>query len=159
MRHPRELRVAYSIQDSKGILLAGENGGLVTIPKLPLGKSLLLRDIRLELLAGGRAVGVIKETSSGQAGKRERQYAFTKDSDYTQMTKDWIASFHPGAEINDPKREDNKTTGNFTLEVGFGAPGFAKNMRNVLLIFKPVVVNRISSDPFGEEERNQPVDL
>jgi FMN phosphatase YigB (HAD superfamily) len=68
------------------------------------------------LLTGGRAVGVIKETSSGQAGKRERQYAFTKDSDYTQMTKDWIASFHPGAEINIEKARWRSVLNNILKE-------------------------------------------
>ncbi|MCZ6675579.1 MAG: hypothetical protein O7C75_21835 [Verrucomicrobia bacterium] len=149
----------YSIQDSKGILLAGDKGGLVSIPRIPLEKSLLKRDIQLELLPNGKAIGVINETSSGQAGKRERQYAFIKDSDYMQMTKDWIASFHPGAEISEPKRDDDISSGNFSMEVAFGAPSFAKNMRNVLLIFKPVALNRVTSVPFGEEDRRQAVDL
>ena len=151
--------IPYSIQDSKGIILAGVAGGLVNIPRLPLDKSLVKLEIELELMSNGKAFGVINENSSGQAGKRERQYAFTSDSDYTQMTKDWIASYHPGAEIGEPDRNDDMSTGNFSLRVEFGAPSFAKNMRNVLLIFKPVVINRVNNHPFGDEEREQAVDL
>jgi hypothetical protein len=148
-----------SLQGSKGLILAGDKGGLITMPRIPLDKSLLKRDIEMELLKNGRAYGKIKEVSLGQAARLERQYAFTKDSDYAQLTKDWIAENLPGAEIGELKTEDDKATGNFTLDVEFGAPTFAKNMRNVLLIFKPVMLNRISAHPFGDEERTQPVDI
>ncbi len=151
--------IPYSLQGSKGMLLAGENGGLVSIPQLPLEKSLLKREIELNLLRDGTAIGKIVENSTGQAGRKERSYSFTKDSDYLQKVKDWIANYNPGAVIGDPIREDDRATGKFTMKVEFVAPGFAKNMRNVLLIFKPVILDRKTIHPFGQDDRIQPVDL
>lgn len=147
-----------SLQGSKGLILAGDKGGLIDIPHIPLENSLLKRDIVLELLKSGQAIGKINEVSRGQASRKERSYAFTTGSDYKQLTKDWIAENFPGAEISEPVTEDDRATGQFKLDVDFAAPTFAKNMRNVLLIFKPVMLNRITEHPFGEDERTQAVD-
>lgn len=148
----------YSLQGSKGLILAGDKGGLIDIPHIPLENNLLQRDIVMELLRNGNALGRINEVSQGQASRTERRYAFTSDSDYKQLTKDWISENFPGAEISEPNTEDDRASGQFKLDVEFAAPAFAKNMRNVLLIFKPLLLNRIDEHPFGEDQRTQAVD-
>ncbi len=148
----------YSLQGSQGLILAGDKGGLIDIPHIPLEKNLLKRDIVMELLKNGNALGRINEVSQGQASRTERRYAFTSDSDYKQLTKDWISENFPGAQISEPSTEDDRSSGQFKLEVEFAAPAFAKNMRNVLLIFKPLMLNRITEHPFGDEQRTQAVD-
>lgn len=150
--------IPRSLQGSKGLILAGDKGGLIDIPILPLEKDLVQREIEMEVLKTGQAIGRIQEVSHGQAGRTERRYAFTSDSDYKQLTKDWISENLPGARISEPVTEDDRATGQFKLDVEFAAPTFAKNMRNVLLIFKPVMLNRIAEHPFGEDERTQAVD-
>ena len=147
-----------SLQGSKGLILAGDKGGLIDIPHIPLEKNLLKRNIEMEVLRNGNAIGRINEVSQGQASRRERRYAFRSDSDYKQLTKDWISENLPGADIGEPTTEDDRASGQFKLEVEFAAPAFAKNMRNVLLIFKPLMLNRIEEHPFGEDKRTQPVD-
>ena len=147
-----------SLQGSKGLILAGDKGGLIDIPHIPLENNLLKRDIIVEVLKNGNALGKINEVSQGQASRIERRYAFTSDSDYKQLTKDWISENFPGSQITEPVTEDDRASGQFKLEVEFAAPAFAKNMRNVLLIFKPLMLNRIDEHPFGEEERTQAVD-
>ena len=148
----------YSLQGSKGLILAGDKGGLIDIPHIPMENNLLQREIEMEVLKNGHAIGRINEISKGQASRAERQYAFTSDSDYKQLTKNWIAEHFPGAEISDPVTEDDRSSGRFKLDVEFAAPAFAKNMRNVLLIFKPLILNRVDTHPFGEDERTQAVD-
>ncbi|GAB5561370.1 MAG: hypothetical protein SynsKO_30170 [Synoicihabitans sp.] len=153
--------IPFSIQDSEGIVLAGQDGGLVKIPQLDLDQSVLEREIEVELFRNGAAVGVIRETSTGQAGRFERRNAFRSEDDYAQVVKNWIARFHPGVEIGEPRKSDNEQNGHFALEVAFKTPNYAKNMRNVLLIFKPLTVDRIDADPFVEQDeaRTLPVDL
>ncbi|MCB1123173.1 MAG: DUF3857 domain-containing protein [Verrucomicrobiae bacterium] len=151
--------IPHTLQGSKGVVLAGDKGGLVSIPELPLETSLVKRQIEINMLPDGRAFGLLKETTTGQSGRNERRAAFTKDSDYLQIIKDWVNSYHPGAIISEPQTNDDMENGNFHLEFEFGIPSFSKNMRNVLLIFKPLLVNRISSHPFGEDERTLDVDL
>lgn len=147
-----------SLQGSKGLILAGDKGGLIDIPNIPLEKNLMQRDIEMEVLKNGHAIGRIKEVSQGQASRTERRIAFRSDSDYKQLTKDWISENLPGANIGEPYTEDDRASGQFKLDVEFAAPEFAKNMRNVLLIFKPLMLNRIEEHPFGEDERTQAVD-
>ena len=147
-----------SLQGSKGLILAGDKGGLIDIPRIPLEKNLMQRDIVMEVLKNGHAIGRIKEVSRGQASRTERRYAFRSDADYKQLTKDWISENLPGANIGEPETEDDRATGQFKLDVEFVAPAFAKNMRNVLLIFKPLMLNRVEEHPFGEDERTQAVD-
>lgn len=151
--------IPYEIQDSEGIVLAGDKGGLVSVPQIDLSQSLLRREIDIEVHRSGAALGVIRETATGQASKRERQFAFTSENEYAQLMQDWISKFNPGALIGDVTKKDNQATGEFSVTVPFKAPGFSKNMRNVLLIFKPIIINRTEVDPFNKKERKHPVDL
>lgn len=151
--------IPYEIQDSEGIILAGGKGGLVSVPPIDLSQSLLRRNIDIEVMPSGVAIGVIEETATGQASKRERQFAFTSENEYAQLMQDWISKYNPGAQIGEVTKSDNRTTGEFSATIPFKAPSFSKNMRNVLLIFKPVMINRTEVDPFNKEERKHPVDL
>jgi len=151
-----------SLQGSKGLILAGEKGGLVELPEIPMEKSQMRRQVQIELLPSGDAVGVITEASTGQEANRERQLALAKDSDYEEMTEKWISRFLPNSVVEEPVRIDDREADLFTLEVQFATPRYAKNMRGVLLIFKPIILNRSESTPFDEEleeTRTQPVVL
>lgn len=151
-----------SLQGSKGLILAGENGGLVNLPEIPMEQSQLKRKIDVEVLPSGDAIGVVQEFSTGQEANRERHLALAKDSDYEEMTEKWISRFLPNSVVQEPARNDDREANLFTLEVQFATPGYAKNMRGVLLIFKPIILNRSESTPFDEEsekERTQPIVL
>ncbi len=141
-----------SLQGSKGLILAGENGGLIDLPQIPMEKSEMRRQIQMEILPSGDAIGVVNERSTGQEANRERQLALAKDSDYEEMTEKWISRFLPNSEVQEPVRKDDRESNLFSLEVQFATPGYAKNMRGVLLIFKPIILNRSESTPFDEEE-------
>lgn len=151
-----------SLQGAKGLLLAGDSGGLVSLPEIPVEKSLMSRQVQVELLPSGDAVGVVTEHSTGQEATKERQLALAKDSDYEEMTEKWISHFLPNSVVQEPIRNDDREKDLFSLEVQFATPRYAKNMRGVLLIFKPIILNRSESTPFDEDsdgERTQPIVL
>lgn len=150
--------IGTKLQGTHGLLLAGDAGGLITIPKLPLETCEVRRTVSAEFGLGG-VVGDLSEVSHGQNAKKERRFAFTNDKNYDQRVTRWLADTIPSAQVSEIEPIDDRERDTFSLSASFMAKGYGKNLRNRTLIFKPVLVGRLESLPFGEEERTQAVQL
>lgn len=150
--------IATGLQGKKGLLLAGDSGGLITIPQLPLEACEVRRTVSAYVGLAG-VEGTLKEVSQGQNAASERRFAFTNDRHYQDRVLRWLAESIPGVRVLEMQSNDNRERNTFTLDTSFFAQGYGKNLRNRTLIYKPVLMGRMEALPFGEEEREQDVKL
>lgn len=147
-----------SLQGTKGMLLAGERGGLIDLPLLPLEARETRRDVQAAVGLGS-LVGTFSEVSIGQQAANERTFAFTDDDRYEDRVSRWLAKSIPGVIVQGIDPKDDRATDRFSLSAQFESVGYGKNLRNKTLIFKPILIDRSEALPFGEEERSQSVKL
>jgi len=147
-----------NLQGSKGLLLAGENGGLIELPIVEPDRNLLDRQIEAEILPNGTLLARLNESAIGQEGRPIRgAYRKTeKSSDYEQRLKRRIASSVSSPKVGTPEIVDDLDGDRFELSVEFAAPQYAKTMGGTLMVFKPSIIGRRNGLPFkDQDERTQ----
>lgn len=150
--------IATDLQGTKGLLLAGDAGGLISIPRLPLENCEVRRTVSAHLgLAGVQ--GKLKEVSKGQNAAFERRFAFTNDRNYTERVLRWLGGSIHSAQVLEMESNDYRERDAFSLEATFYAKGYGKNIRDRTLMFKPVLIDRMEVLPFGKDVRKQEVHL
>lgn len=75
------------------------------------------------------------------------------------MLNHWIAQTMPGASTPRVEATDDLDHARFRFTVDFSAPAYAKSMRDVLLVVKPVLVSRRDDLVFRSAKRTRPVVL
>lgn len=150
--------VRYDHQGSLGLVVAPESGGIVRMPVMAPELNLMERTVNAVLHADGFLEGVITEQSRGQEASRERRLfnSLGRDS-FDKRISRWIERGTGVSTVSEIKVTDSREAGQFVLETAFEAPGYAKSMRGVILVFKPVIVERMASTELIGTERQLPI--
>lgn len=147
------------LQGSYGLIIAGENGGLATMPVLPSEANLLDRRIEVSLAPDGTIAGTIRERSTGQSSSYERGLLRSLSAvDYGKMLEQWLTRGATGAKLVKFLPTDKREEAMFDLDVEFSAPRYGQLMQK-LLVFKPAIVDRRNALWLTEPTRKQPVIL
>lgn len=140
------------------LILAPGQEELVRLPAIAGADNRFTRTVRARLLADGAIVGTVEEHSFGYGSIAERRYLRERTaSDYRTFTENWLGNTLAAARVSRVEPVDLFDRGEFKLAVDFAAPAYGKPMRNVLLVFKPVLLTRRESLALKKGERRQPV--
>lgn len=147
-------------QGSYALVAAGEAGDLVKMPVTPPEANRMERTIEAVLGADGSLKATVIERSFGQAAVEERRlFKRAARPQYQKYIERWITQTAPAANVLKAEPADSSQTGQFALDVEFSSPGYAKVMRDKLLVFKPAIVSRRSSVFLTSTKRTHPVVL
>jgi hypothetical protein len=145
---------------SKALLLAGERGGLVTLPTGDSANDRLERVIRARIDGAGHVTGTIEEVFQGltsSAVRAERRARST--TDYHKLIERWLARTLPTPTASRVEAVEDAAAPCFSLAIDFAAPGYGKPMRDVLLMFKPVLVARREHPVLTRTDRRLPLKI
>lgn len=147
-------------QGSYALVAAGEAGDLVKMPVTPPEANRMERTIEAVLDADGSLKATVNERSFGQAAVEERRlFKRAARPQYQKQIERWITQTAPAASVLKAEPADSLQSGQFALDVEFNSLGYAKNMRDKLLVFKPAIVSRRSSVFLTSAKRTHPVVL
>jgi len=146
-------------QGSQVLVLAGERGGLARLPFAAPADNHVDRPIEAALRSDGAIAVRLKEHSTGQAAAQERAAYHAPMNKYADTIRSWINDGVPSSKILKTDAVDSQEHGTFDLTVDFAALGYAKMMRDELLVFKPAIVSRRDFTPLTKPTRAYPVIL
>jgi hypothetical protein len=147
-------------QGSFALVAAGEAGDLLKMPVTPPEANRMERTIEAVLGADGSLKATVIERSFGQAAVEERRlFKRAARPQYQKYIERWITQTAPAANVLKAEPADSSQSGQFALDVEFSSPGYAKTMRDKLLVFKPAIVSRRSSVFLTSTKRTHPVVL
>lgn len=147
-------------QGSFALVAAGEAGDLVKMPITPPEANRMERTVEAVLGADGSLKATVNERSYGQAAVEERRlFKRAARPQYQKYIERWITQTAPAANVLKAEPADSSHAGQFMLDVEFSSPGYAKTMRDKLLVFKPAIVSRRSSVFLTETKRTHPIVL
>ena len=142
------------------LILAPGEETLTRLPSVAAAQNRFTRTVRARLEAGGALSGTVEETSFGHSSVSERRYLRERTpTDYRTFTESWLGNTLPAARISRLESKDEFERAEFRLSVDFATRTYGKPMRNVLLVFKPVLLTRRDSLALKKETRTQPVVL
>ncbi|MEZ5427458.1 MAG: DUF3857 and transglutaminase domain-containing protein [Pyrinomonadaceae bacterium] len=145
-------------QGSSALIIAGDNGGLATMPVTPVEFNAFKRDVEVNLTGDGSIEGVIRENAVGQSSSYIRGlFRSLSSSDVNKVFEGWLTRGATAASLKKLTPKDNHANASFDLDVEFSAPRYGQLMQGRLLIFKPAIVNRANSIYLTEKERILPV--
>lgn len=148
------------LQGSLALIAAGEDGDLVRMPVTPPEANRLERTVEATLDPDGAITAKVSERSFGQAAVAERRlYRRGSGPQYLKLIERWITEGATGAKVTGIDPVDEVDAGKFSLDVEFSAPGYAKLMRDRLMVFKPVVVSRRTDLFLSADDRKHPIVL
>ena len=146
------------LQGSFALIIAGEDGDLVEMPKTSADSNKLKRTVKAKIEENGNVSGTVNEYSRGQSSRAERTlFRRLSKTDYRKTIERWITKGATSAKLNNLTSKDNHKDASFELDVEFSAANYGQLMQNRLLIFKPVIVSRSGSIYLTEKERTLPV--
>ncbi|MBS1790070.1 MAG: DUF3857 and transglutaminase domain-containing protein [Acidobacteria bacterium] len=147
-------------QGSYALIAAGENGDLVKMPSTPPEANRMERTVEASLGADGSLTATVRERSFGQSAVEERRlFKHAARPEYNTAIEHWVTTTVPAAKLSKIEPMDSSYSGQFALDVEFSSPAYAKSMRGNLLMFKPAIVSRRSSELFTSTKRTHPVVL
>ena len=145
-------------QGSQALIMAGDNGGLTTMPITPSEFNATKRNVEINLRGDGTIEGIIRERSTGQSSRNERAlFRLVSASDYSKAIERWLTRGATAARLVKLTPTDRQAEASFDLDVEFVAPAYGQLMQNRLLVFKPAVVNRAGSIYLTEKDRKNPI--
>ena len=145
-------------QGSQALIIAGDNGGLATMPITPPEFNSMKRNIEVTLKADGTIEGVIRERSTGQSSTMERAgFRLRSISEYSKAIERWLTRGATAAKLLKLTPTDRQSDSSFDLDVEFIAPAYGQLMQNRLLVFKPAIVSRSNSIYLTEKDRKNPI--
>lgn len=148
------------LQGSSGLLIAGDQGGLIEMPVTPSDFNTWSRDTEVTLAGDGGITGVIKEKTSGQEARSARtMYRSLSGSEYSRTIEKWLTRGATAAKLIKLTPLDKQSEAAFSMDVEFSAPAYGQLMQNRLLVFKPTVASRTNSIYLTEKVRKYPVML
>lgn len=147
-------------QGSQALIMAGENGGLATMPITPPEFNSMKRNVEVTLHANGTIEGIIRERSTGQPSRYERAgFRLRSVSDYNKSIESWLTRGATAARLTKLTPNDRYADASFDLDVEFIAPAYGQLMQNRLLVFKPAIVSRSNSIYLTEKDRKNPISI
>jgi len=144
-----------------GLIVLGKRGmdSLIRLPQAPPEANLESRRIEAELFPNGALLGWVNDRYLGKPAHAERLSKLRKnEKEYQAEQERWISGGNSSAKVKLIRSEDKASEDrSFEIEAEFAIPGYAKSMRNQLLIFKPAILSRREGHPFTEKKRVQPI--
>ncbi|MDQ8183421.1 DUF3857 domain-containing transglutaminase family protein [Pelagicoccus sp. SDUM812005] len=135
---------------------------LVRLPLTTPEQNKISRNIVAELFDNASMLGRVATTRHGQSAVAERRLLSRLDrKEYLESVAErYASSGNPSPVVKVMEEKDNLLGDrSYQTTTDFAFPGYAKQMRNVLMIFKPALLDRIVDNPFSETERTLPVRL
>lgn len=146
------------LQGSFALIAAGGNGKLLKMPVTPPEANGMNRSVEMIISPGGDLSGVIREQAFGQSASFARRLLRgIPAASYNKMIESWVVRGISTARVGKIMPEDKTSENRFNLDVELNAPVYAQLMQNRLLVFKPVVVDRLNSLWLTENTRTHPV--
>lgn len=146
------------LQDSYALIVAGDNGGLAKMPVTSPDVNKMERHVEMSLGTEGEISGQIRENASGQQAVSARRILRRAPlAEYNKIIEKWVSRGVPSATVSKINPVDKSTENKFELEVNLKSANYGQLMQNKLLIFKPVVVDRLNSLWLTDVKRTQPV--
>ncbi|MFN0101574.1 MAG: DUF3857 domain-containing protein [Bryobacteraceae bacterium] len=138
-------------------LIGGENGKLVRMPVVPAASNPMSRQMVMKVNEDGSVQGHLRETTRGASSAYEREVRRElKEDDYRKRLERWASFSAPGSVLSNIASQDS-VDGEFTLDLDFANPRFAKRMNQRLLTVRPTaILQRIGPD-VSKPERHRPV--
>ena len=148
------------LQGSLAVVIAGEEGGLVSMPVTPAETDMLERSIVVNLNDAGAITGRIVEKTSGQTSAYfRREHRTLSTGDYRKAIEGWLTRGATGAQLLKLSANDKQAEAGFDLDVEFSAARYGQLMQNRLLVFKPVIVGRRNAVWLTDLKRTNPIEL
>lgn len=145
---------------SRGLLLAGSQSSLVTLPVMNAENNRLDRRLTARLDELGNITGTVHEEFFGQASANARAERYHGGkTDFQKRIERWLAATLPAVRATRVETSDAFAEAHFTHDADYEAIGYGKMMRDQLLVFKPVLVSRRNSTALRKGPRTQPVVL
>ncbi len=145
-------------QGSLALIIAGENGGLATMPVTPPESNLWKRNVEITLSGDGNIEGTIREQAIGQPSSYARGlFRSLSNSDVNKVFEGWLTRGATAASLKKLTSKDNQADASFDVDVEFSAPRYGQLMQGRLLVFKPAIVSRADSIYLTEKKRTHPV--
>lgn len=145
-------------QGSQALIIAGENGGLMTMPVTPPESNAWKRVVEINLNGEGNIEGIIREQAKGQPSSYARGlFRSLSNSDINKVFEGWLTRGATAASLKKLTPKDNQADASFDLDVEFSAPRYGQLMQGRLLVFKPAIVSRADSIYLTDKKRTHPV--
>lgn len=148
------------LQGSRALIIAGDGGGLATMPLVPAENATLERRIEASISNEGGITGKIEERAKGQTSSMfRRELREMSATDYRKGLEGWLTRGAAGTQLVKVSTQDHPETASFDLDVEFSAPRYAQIMQGRLFVFRPVIVGRRRDLDFTETSRKSPVEI
>jgi hypothetical protein len=147
------------LQGSLALIVAGGDGKLMKMPVTLPEANKMVRNVEMTIFDNGDISGTISERAQGQqAAYARRLQRSISVSDYNKLIEGWVVRGISTARVGKIAPVDKNSGENqFDLDVELKAPVYGQLMQNRLLVFKPVVVDRLNSLWLTENKRTHPV--
>ncbi|HEX8735336.1 MAG TPA: DUF3857 domain-containing protein [Pyrinomonadaceae bacterium] len=146
------------LQGSFALIAAGGDGKLMKMPVTSPEANKMVRSVEMTIADNGDISGVIRERAQGQqAAYARRLLRSISVSDYNKMIEGWVVRGISTARVGKISPVDKNAENQFDLDVELKAPIYGQLMQNRLLVFKPVVVDRLNSLWLTDNKRTHPV--
>jgi hypothetical protein len=146
------------LQGSFALIAAGNDGRLMKMPVTAPDANKMVRSVEMTIADNGDMTGVIRERAQGQqAAYGRRLQRSISVSDYNKLIENWVVRGISTARVGKIAPVDKNAENQFDLDVELKAPVYGQLMQNRLLVFKPVVVDRLNSLKLTDNKRTHPV--
>ncbi|HLM00013.1 MAG TPA: transglutaminase-like domain-containing protein, partial [Pyrinomonadaceae bacterium] len=146
------------LQGSFALLVAGAEGRLMKMPVTAPDTNKMVRTVEMTIAENGDLTGVIRERAQGQSAAYNRKLLRAiSASDYNKLIENWVVRGISTARVGKITPVDKNAENQFDLDVEVKAPVYGQLMQNRLLVFKPVVIDRLNSLWLTENKRTHPV--
>jgi len=150
----------YYLQGSYGLLVKGDEGGLIKLPETEQESNKIERTGVVKIDSNGAIQASINRQMTGQMGQRQRHiYDSLGPEKYRKYIENIISQDVPGVAFKSIKIGQQEAPDKpLYLSYDFQATYYATQMGK-LLMFKPTILGRADEANFRKEVREYPVDL
>jgi hypothetical protein len=146
------------LQGSLALIIAGSDGKLLKMPVTSPESNGMNRQVEMTIESNGDLSGVIREDSIGQSASNARQmFRAVPVANYNKIIEGWIVRGISTARVGRITPLDKSVENQFSLDVELKAPVYGQLMQSRLLVFKPVVVDRLNSLSLTDNNRTHPI--
>ncbi|MCC6538598.1 MAG: DUF3857 domain-containing protein [Bryobacterales bacterium] len=138
-------------------LIAGAGGKPLRMPVIPAAATAMRRTLTMKLAEDGGVTGQLREIATGAHGAQQRAaHRELGKEQHRQLLEQWVSAAAPGSTLSSLAARDSDSD-EFTLELQFANPRYARRMNQRLLTVRPLALPR----PFGPDaarpERQRPL--
>ena len=126
---------------ARGLWLSTREGGIVELPPIDEARSVVERSVQLTLDERGHATGSINSVYHGDDATPMRSWRKRDDDDKMRKGLErWFDARVPVAKVDEVVFEDRFDDDQLALSFKFSGAGYGRLMRDVLMVFHPVVL-------------------